>query len=81
VVGSTALLPWIGQIAFWALLMSGWFLDELGVRGIAVFVFLWLSGFFGLPFLSNGAALFSPLVAVLDIALVLTIFKGDIRLH
>jgi hypothetical protein len=28
-----------------------------------------------------GAALFSPAVAVLDIALVLILFKGDVRLH
>jgi hypothetical protein len=41
---------------------------------------LWLAGFLGLPYFTYGATLFSPFVAVLDIALVFIIFKGDIRL-
>jgi hypothetical protein len=61
--------------------MLGWFADELGPRGTTVFLALWLSGFFFLPFLPYGAALFSPLVAVLDIALVFTVFKGDVGGH
>jgi hypothetical protein len=35
---------------------------------------------FGLRFIPYGAGLFSSFVAVLDIALVFTIFKGDVRL-
>ncbi len=61
--------------------MVGWFSDELGPRGAAVFLVLWLSGFFFLPFLPYSAALFSPFVAVLDIALVFTVFKGDVGGH
>ena len=71
-------LALIGYIAFWALLASAWFLDELGARGIAVFVVLWLCGFFGLPFLSHGRAFFWPFVAILDIALMFVVFKGDV---
>jgi hypothetical protein len=41
---------------------------------------LWLAGCFGLPYLPDGAAMFPPFVAVLDIALVFIIFKGDVRL-
>ena len=74
-------LGWVAHGAFWALLAIGWFSDELGLRGTTVFLVLWLSGFFGLPFLPYGAALFSPFVAVLDIALVFAIFKGDVRGH
>jgi hypothetical protein len=54
--------------------------DELGARGVALFLLLWLSGLFGLPFLPHGGSLFSPFVAVLDIALVFILFKGDVRL-
>ncbi len=68
----------VGLAAFWALLGIGWFSNELGLRGTAVFLLLWLAGFFGLPFLPYGSALFAPYVAVLDIALVFAVFKGDI---
>jgi hypothetical protein len=77
-MGSAGLAAWVAHAAFWALLAIGWFSDELGLRGTAVFLALWLSGFFGLPFLPYGAALLPPFVAVLDIALVFTIFKGDV---
>ncbi len=60
--------------------MYGWIFDELGVRGIVVFVLLWLAGRFGLPLLTYGAAMFPSWVAVLDIALVFIIFKGNVRL-
>lgn len=64
---------------FWVLLAAGWMLDELHVRGAAVFVLLWLAGFAGSRFVFSGM-LFTPYVAVLDVALVFAIFKGDIRL-
>jgi hypothetical protein len=48
------------------------------VRGVAVFVVLWLAGLFGLPYLPLGASMFSSFVAVLDIVLVFLIFKGDV---
>jgi hypothetical protein len=35
---------------------------------------------FGLPHVSFGAGLSTPSIAVLDIALVFLVFKGDIRL-
>ena len=61
--------------------MYGWARDDLGARWIAAFSLSWLAGLYGLPFLlPYGAALFSSFVAVLDIALVLLIFKGDLRL-
>jgi hypothetical protein len=77
-MGSAGLAAWVAHGAFWALLGLGWLFDELGVAGIAVFVALWIIGYFGLPYLPNGAALFAPFVAVLDIALVFAIFKGDV---
>jgi hypothetical protein len=80
-MGSAGLAAWVAHGAFGALLAIGWFSDELGVRGAAVFVVLWLTGFFGLPFLPYGEALFAPFVAVLDIILVFIIFKGDVGGH
>jgi len=70
----------IAHAGFWLLLVYGWFWDEIGPRGIAVFVGLWLAGLFGLRFGPYGAALFPSFVAVLDIVLVFTIFKGDVPL-
>jgi hypothetical protein len=76
-------MNWMAPVAlggFWVLLGAGWLLGELHVRRTAVFLSLWLAGYAAsramLP-----EALFTPYVAMLDIALVLLIFKGDIRLH
>jgi hypothetical protein len=71
----------VSHFTFWLLLAIGWFSDELGLRGMMVFLALWLAGFFGLPYLPHGADLFAPFVAVLDIALVLAIFKGDVGIR
>jgi hypothetical protein len=79
-MGSAVVAAWIAHVAFWVLAAYGWFWDELSPMGLGVFVFLWLVGMFGLPFIPYGAGLFSSFVAVLDIALVFTIFKGDVRL-
>jgi len=65
---------------FWALLVVGWWMDELRPRAIGSFVLLWIAGFAGLRSLSFGA-LFLPYVALVDVALVLIIFKGDVTLR
>lgn len=69
----------VAHIVFWLLLPLGWFFDEISGRGVVVFLALWAAGMFGLPYLPYGAALFSTYVAILDIALVFLIFKGDVR--
>ena len=79
-MGSPAVAGWIAHVLFWGLLVFGWLRDDLGARGIGAFLVLWLAGLYGLPFLRFGAAPFSSFVAVLDIALVLVVFKGDLRL-
>jgi hypothetical protein len=50
------------------------------LKGTAIFLLLWLAGFAGSRFLVYGMP-FTPYVAVLDIALVFAIFKGDVRLR
>jgi hypothetical protein len=79
-VGSPAIAAWIAHVAFWMLLAWGWAIRELGVRAGAIFLLLWLTAFIGLPYVPYGAALFSSYVALLDVVLVLMIFKGDIPL-
>lgn len=70
----------IAHVAFWILLAYGWFSEELAVRGIIVFLLLWIGGWFGLRFVPRGPGTFFSWVALLDIALVFIIFKGDVRL-
>jgi hypothetical protein len=70
----------IAHVGFWFLLAYGWFWDEIGPRGIAVFLLLWVGGRFGLRLVSYGDAMFPSFVALLDIVLVFLIFKGDVRL-
>jgi hypothetical protein len=80
-VGSPAVAAWIAQLAFWVVLALGLFYGELSRRAIVMFVALWVAGSFGLPRLfESGGVFVPPYIAVLDIALVWIVFKGDIRL-
>jgi hypothetical protein len=79
-MGSPAIAALIAYVSFLLLLAYGWFCEEIGLRGVAVLLGLWVGGLYGLPYLPNGAGLFSAYVAVLDIVLVLMIFKGDLKL-
>jgi len=80
-MGSAGIAARIAQVAFWALLIYGWAWDEIDLTRIVVFMFLWIAGLFGLPYLFEyGAGFFSSYVAVLDITLVFLIFKGDVDL-
>ena len=65
---------------FLGTLPYGWFFEEIGPRGLVVFLTLWLAGYFGLPLIPFAALVFPSWVAILDIALVFIIFKGDVRL-
>ena len=74
------ILGWIAHVLFWILLLVGAWSEDLGPRTIAVFLVLWLFGMFGLPHLSFGAGLFTPFVAMVDVALVFMVLKSDIQL-
>ena len=76
---SIAIAGWIAVVGFWVLLIFGWAFDEIHARGIAVFLILWGVARFGLPFV-GASDFFITCVAILDIALVFMIFKGDVRL-
>jgi hypothetical protein len=69
----------VAHVVFWVVLIFGWFLGALGPRLGIVFIGLWLAAFAGvlrLPYVP-----FASFTAVLDIVLVLVVFKGDVRLR
>ena len=76
--GSPTIAAWIAHVAFWVLLVLGWSTSELGLKSGVVFLLLWIAGTFGLPHVPYGSGLFSSYVALLDIALVFKIVKGDV---
>lgn len=81
-MGSPVIAAWIAHLAFWGLVLYGWALGELNLKRLAIFLLLWLAGRIGLPYApyEPARAMFSSFVAVLDIALVFMIFKGDVWL-
>jgi hypothetical protein len=79
-MGSPAVGAWIAHVAFWVLLARGWMSGDLAIRGTTIALALWLTGYVSLPFLPYGAALFPSYLAVVDIALVLVIHKGDVHI-
>jgi len=80
-MGSVALLPWIAHPVFCGLIISGWVTEEISRAGTLIFVAAWVAGFFVQRLLLAGSLLFSSYVAILDIVLVLLVFKADVRLR
>ena len=79
--GSPAVAAAVAQFGFWVLLALGAYYGELNKKRLAAFVALWAAGYFGLPRLSPYGGLYvTTWIAGLDIALVLLVFKKDIRL-
>jgi hypothetical protein len=79
---SEAAASLVAHAAFWALLVVGWTTGALdAVRG-GVMLALWVIGAIALPHApyEPAHAMFSSYVAVLDIALVFMVARGDIRL-
>jgi hypothetical protein len=72
---------WIAEATFFVLLAFGIVSRELSRAGLLGFIVLWLVGYFGLPALSSlGGSFVTSYVAILDIALVFIILKGDVRI-
>jgi hypothetical protein len=78
-MGTIAIAGWIALVGFWVLLIFGWAFDEIHARGITVVLTLWCVARFGLPYIGAGDFVITC-VAILDIALVFMIFKGDVPL-
>ena len=71
---------WIARVAFVGLLLFGWTSGELRLRGAVAFAVLGAAVWVGMPFLPGGGALVTPALAIIDIALVFAVFKGDVRI-
>ena len=69
------------HLIFWVLAAAGWYLGRLTGRRLGFFVAIWLVGVVGLPFLPMGALWLTAFVALVDIVLVLIVFKGDIKIY
>jgi hypothetical protein len=69
----------IAHGVFWSLLLIG--APDIGRRGCAIYMALWLLGFAGSGWVPSGGFLFLSYLAVLDIALVLHVFQGDVHLR
>ena len=80
-MGSVGIAGWIALLAFPSLLVWGYVCDELGPKAVTIFVALGVIAWVGLSELRPGGAyLVTAALAVLDIVLVLIVFRGDIRL-
>jgi hypothetical protein len=81
-MGSSAVAAWIAHVAFWVLLAYGLAFEEIDRKRLVVFLVLWLAGLFGLQYVpyAPAHAMFPSFVALLDVALVFIIFKGDLPL-
>ena len=80
-MGSPQIGQWIAVIAFPTLLILGYISEELKPRWIAAFAIVGVAAWIGLPrFPPSGGYLVSPVLAVMDIVLVLMVFKRDIRI-
>jgi hypothetical protein len=78
---SAGIASLIAHAAFWGLMLLGLAFGDVGPRLGAAFLALWAVGLVGLRHLPLGDLLFPSYVAVLDVVLVLVIFKGDVRLN
>ena len=79
-MGSAGIASWIAHLVFWGLIAWGLASGDLGKRIAVSFVTLWFAVPFALAYVPYGPSLFSSVVAIFDIVLVFTIFKGDLRL-
>ena len=79
-MGSAAVAAWIAYGAFVMLAMYGLASGELGMRGLLVAVLACLLARVVLAYVPNGPNMFFSAVALVDVVLVLVVFKGDVRL-
>ena len=77
---SPAVAAWVAHLTFWILIAYGWMSGDLGIRGTAVALALWVTAYMGQSFVPLGGVFFPSFVAVIDIALVFVVFKGDVRI-
>jgi hypothetical protein len=74
---SRTLLP---HLLFFVLLAAGWWMAELSNRRIATFLGIWLGTILVFRLLPFGGLWTTAIVAIMDIVLILMVFKRDIRI-
>jgi hypothetical protein len=80
-VGSPQIGQWIAALAFPTLLILGFVSEELKPKWVVAFAILGVAAWMGLPrFPPSGGYLVTPALAMLDIMLILMVFKRDIRI-
>ena len=70
----------IAKLAFVGLLIAGIVSGELRRKALAIFIALGLFAWLGLPYLQRNADFVTPALAIIDVALVLVVYKGDVRI-
>jgi hypothetical protein len=65
-------------VVFWALMAAGWYLSQLSNRQIGVSVGLWFASIVLIPLLPYGGLWMTAIVALMDIVLILMVFRRDI---
>jgi len=79
-VGSVAFAASVAKLSFVGLLVVGIVSGELRAKWIATFLVLGVLVWFGLPYLTRGSDFVTSALAVIDVALVLAVYKGDVRI-
>lgn len=68
-------------VAFVVLLIIGLFKQELSWGQVGLFIVIAVGGLFGLRFFDVHVAAYAAVFGLLDVVLILMIFKGDISLR
>jgi uncharacterized membrane protein len=79
-MGSMGLAGLIAKLAFPVLIVWGWLSGALGPKALMMFALLGVVAWFGLPRVSGGENFVTSALALIDVALVLVVFKRDIRI-
>ena len=79
-MGSITVAAFAARALFVGLLAYAYVTGELKRQTIAVFILSGLAVYVGLSRIANGAGFVTSALAVIDIALVFAIFRGDVRI-
>ena len=79
-MGSVGIAAWLAKLLFLGLMTAGMVIGGLRARTTVVFLVLGAFAWIGLPRLPRGADFVTSALALVDIALVLVVYKGDVRI-
>jgi len=79
-MGAVGIGALIATLAFPILLVWGWVTGQLGPKAITAFMVLGVAAYLGLPRVPHGSDFVMSAMALIDVALVFAVFKGDVRI-